>query len=71
LGISIEVIVILALLLEFLIQRLFIRKPIIDFNFQLILGFNLAPQPIMYGDTYFSVFTFAHRPIASIINIAS
>jgi hypothetical protein len=67
LGISLGVIAIVALMLDFPIQRVFIRNPFIGFIFQLILGFNLAPQPIMYGDTSFSMFTSADRPMASVI----
>jgi hypothetical protein len=54
-------------MLDFLIQRLYIKNPIIGFNFQLILGFNPTPQPIMYQDTSFSVFSSADQLVASVI----
>jgi hypothetical protein len=67
LGISLKIIAIVALKLDFSIQRPFIWNSIIGFIFQLILGFNPAPQPITYGDTSFSIFTSADRPSASVI----
>jgi hypothetical protein len=67
LGVNLRVIVIIASMLDLSIQRFFIKNMIVGFIFQLILGFNPAPQLIMHGDTSFSVFTSADWPTASVI----